>query len=306
MTAAINLTCEYRADRVAIAEPTQILRSGKSLTLKATATCESGHLATNQKFYWESSDPNVAWVNEANGKVTAMDVDEIATVTITAYSMDSWEQDEIQLTVHPRQAYRAELIAQGFLLPNGTNVTIPIDSNGDRDLFARMYVSDPASELYGTYLTEENAEVTWTSSNKKVAEVDETGTMLLKSTGKTNITASFRVTINGKTTTVSTKIALTVLRPIRQLTVAKKVAGQELISGKKLQLVAAVNADASNKKVTWTSSDPAVAKIAMTPTLPGTIRYISPLTGGLPHQCAHWFAMTAFFMAMTENSNRIV
>ena len=25
----------------------------------------------------------------------------------------------------------------------------------------------------------------------------------------------------------------------------------------------------------------------------GACRYISPLTGGLPHQCAHWFAMTA-------------
>ena len=30
------------------------------------------------------------------------------------------------------------------------------------------------------------------------------------------------------------------------------------------------------------------------PRFSGDIRYISPLTGGLPRQCAHWLAMTAF------------
>ena len=29
----------------------------------------------------------------------------------------------------------------------------------------------------------------------------------------------------------------------------------------------------------------------------GAIRYISPLTGGLPHQSADWFAMTGYFEA---------
>ena len=32
---------------------------------------------------------------------------------------------------------------------------------------------------------------------------------------------------------------------------------------------------------------------ATTPTLLDGYRYISPLTGGLPRQCAHWLAMTA-------------
>ena len=41
------------------------------------------------------------------------------------------------------------------------------------------------------------------------------------------------------------------------------------------------------------------------PTGRGTLRFLVVIviwflsTGGLPHQCAHWFAMTAFFMAMT-------
>ena len=35
----------------------------------------------------------------------------------------------------------------------------------------------------------------------------------------------------------------------------------------------------------------------------GAIRYISPLTGGLPHQSADWFAMTAFFECAFSNNN---
>ena len=34
-------------------------------------------------------------------------------------------------------------------------------------------------------------------------------------------------------------------------------------------------------------------QIAVTPPFFVTFRYISPLTGGLPRQCAHWLAMTA-------------
>ena len=34
-------------------------------------------------------------------------------------------------------------------------------------------------------------------------------------------------------------------------------------------------------------------------------RYISPLTGGLPRQCAHWLAMTAFFRVRTRKQQFI-
>ena len=35
----------------------------------------------------------------------------------------------------------------------------------------------------------------------------------------------------------------------------------------------------------------------------GAIRHISPLTGGLPHQCAHWFAMTGNLQCSLSNTN---
>ena len=37
----------------------------------------------------------------------------------------------------------------------------------------------------------------------------------------------------------------------------------------------------------------------------GAIRYISPLTGGLPRQCSHWLAMTAFFRVRTRKQQLI-
>ena len=39
------------------------------------------------------------------------------------------------------------------------------------------------------------------------------------------------------------------------------------------------------------------------PHFSGAIRYIFPLTGGLPHQCAHWFAMTGNLQRTLSNNN---
>ena len=40
-----------------------------------------------------------------------------------------------------------------------------------------------------------------------------------------------------------------------------------------------------------------------TPILPGAFRYIFPLTGGLPHQSADWFAMTGNLGRIPTNTN---
>ena len=39
------------------------------------------------------------------------------------------------------------------------------------------------------------------------------------------------------------------------------------------------------------------------PELVGACRNIVRLTGGLPRQCAHWLAMTAFFESTSTNTN---
>ena len=49
---------------------------------------------------------------------------------------------------------------------------------------------------------------------------------------------------------------------VRSIAISQKVPGAYLFSGKTLQLTASTNADATNKKVTWTSSDPLAAKVS--------------------------------------------
>ena len=260
LTAKFSLNVAYRVHSVKIAEPADTnLRSGKSLTLKASALREDGTLATSQKMIWLSSNPDVATVS-ASGKVTAKNVTTNTQVTIKAASQESI-YDEITLTIRPKSAYQMSLFRQGVAAP--AKQTVPMDLCPivlKDEMKALMYVSDPASDDDGQQL--EVQEAAWTSSNKKVAEFDEAGNLLFKQPGSTNITASFVVNVNGRDTTVSAKVSVKVVNSVRSLTVSQKVAGQELVSGKKLQLVAEVNSDASNKKVTWTSSDPAVAKVS--------------------------------------------
>lgn len=266
LTAKFTLTVMYYVDRVEITAPAGCdLRGGKSLTLKATAWSDREGLesvrASNQKVYWESSNPEAATVT-ASGKVTAKNVTENTTVTITARSAWDWNVlDEITLTIRPRQAYQLSFTCFGE--PVGSTLTLPLASEGDNffPLQLRMYVSDPdAGELDGTYVEVESP--TWTSSSQKTAVVYQDGMLQLVGTGNASITARHTVSVNGKDTAVTAKFTLKAVRPVKALTIAQKVSGAHLFSGKTLQLTAAVNTDATNKKVTWTSSDPAVAKVS--------------------------------------------
>ena len=99
--------------------------------------------------------------------------------------------------------------------------------------------------------------ITWTSSNKKIATVDANGKVKGLKAGKVTITATCTANKKAKATctvTVSSKVLST--------SVSLSKTSLSLDCGKTATLKASVKpAKASNKKITWTSSDKKVATV---------------------------------------------
>lgn len=100
----------------------------------------------------------------------------------------------------------------------------------------------------------DNKTLAWTSSNTKIATV---------SNGVVKGVKAGRVIITAKTTdgsNISATCTVTVKQPITRISLSKKAT---MYTGKKLTLKAKVNpANASNKALTWKSSNTKIAKVA--------------------------------------------
>lgn len=220
-------------------EKTATMTAGGTLQLSATVKPEN---ATEQGVTWESSDNSVATVS--NGTVTAKNVTEKKTVTITAKSVSNEEKsDSITITVNPVAVSKVEL--------NQTS--------------ANMTVGGNTLQLTAT-VTPENAankEVTWSVENTEGSEVvslsGTTGnsiTVTAESGGKATITA----TAGGKTATCE----VTVTVPVTGVTIKDSSenttsATMTLSEGTTttLQLTATVTPpNATNNTVTWSVENP--------------------------------------------------
>lgn len=100
----------------------------------------------------------------------------------------------------------------------------------------------------------DNKTLAWTSSNIKIATVSN-GVVKGVKAGRVIITAK---TIDGSN--ISAKCTVTVKQPVTRISLSKKAT---MYTGKKLTLKAKVNpANASNKALTWKSSNTKIAKVA--------------------------------------------
>ena len=218
------------------AEKTQI-RSGEKLQLTAS---EAG------KFTWTSGDAAVVTVS-SSGKVTAKTVYENTDVTITATAKDgSGKTASLKLTVSPKLDETL-----GILL-NGTNVTaktytVDVDRVESVTVAAAVYNAAEAAYSYP-------ADAVLTSSNKKAADFEE-GKLVIKDTGKTNITAK----VGGK----SVKFALNVVRYADTVELTGKT--DWLLAGKNQTLKAnltSASGKITDKTLLWASSNEDVATVS--------------------------------------------
>lgn len=262
--ASVKIQVGSLTKSVAVAEPeTTVLRAGKSLTLKATTEPVKPTVPGVTFRLVDSADSAYATVTAA-GKVTAKNVNEPHVVQIQAVSKDAAQvkSNIITLTILPKAD-------QSLILKAGedyvTKTTLARNVNETVSLKAfTLTVADGKAE-------EAEAEVTWKSSNGKVASVDENGTVTCLKSGSATITAT-----SGK---VKATVTIKVTGLVKGITVTTKKAADSLTlaSGKTLALKANVEpANASNKAVTWSITDgSAYARISSS----GVITANKDLTG---------------------------
>lgn len=237
-SASVKVQVGLLTQSVTITEPeTTVLRSGKSLTLKAT-TEPVKPTVSGVTFHLVNSADSVYATVAANGKVTAKTVNEPHAVQVVAASKDGQAKSEpITLTILPKSN-------QTLILKSGTDYVTKttLIRNIGETIALKAYTLDVSSEV-PTEVEAEN--VTWKSSKTKVATVDEAGKIECLAKGKATISAL----VDGK---VQATVTVSVTTLVESLTIGSKTGTFTVASGKKLNLTAAVApAEAANKAVTW-------------------------------------------------------
>lgn len=241
-SASVKVQVGLLTQSVTITEPeTTTLRSGKSLTLKAT-TEPVKPTVSGVTFHLVNSADSVYATVAANGKVTAKTVNEPHAVQVVAASKDGQAKSEpITLTILPKSN-------QTLILKSGTDYVTKttLIRNIGETIELKAYTLDVSSEV-PTEVEAEN--VTWKSSNAKVATVNETGKVSCNAKGKATISAL----VDGK---VQATVTVSVTTLVESLTIGSKTGTFTVASGKKLNLTAtAAPAEAANKAVIWTITE---------------------------------------------------
>ena len=233
----LSATCKVTvvataATGISLNKTTASLKANETVTLTATVTPST---ATNKSVIWSSSNTSVATVS-STGVVTAKAV---GTATITATTTDgSNKTATCQVTV-------VETPATGISL---NKTTASLKATETVTLTATIKPS-----------TATNKNVTWKSSNTSVATVSSTGVVTAKAVGTATITAT---TADGSNLSATCKVTV-VETPVTGITLNKTTAS--LKANETVTLTATVTpSTATNKSVTWSSSNTSVATVSST------------------------------------------
>ncbi len=224
--AIIEVSVIRPASSVTLGFSSITLAAGKKKTLEATVKPLT---ATEKTVTWKSSDTKVATVSSA-GVVTAVGA---GTAVITCTSTDGYASTTCKVTVtQPTTGIKAEK----------SKVTVKI---GTPYTLKATVTPDTAS----------NKTVVWTTADSKIATVTAEGVVSGVKVGKVKITAR---TADGLH---SAEITVNVEKPVKSVSLNKT--SLTINVGKTSVLTATVKPkSASDKEVTWTSSDNDVLKVS--------------------------------------------
>ena len=233
LTASCNLNVEARfieVTGISLDHSELNLTEGDTAWLNATVFPED---ATDRTLTWTSSDESVVRVSE-NGEVTAVAPGN-ATVTVTASNGLS---ASCSVTVTARVIAVTEVVLD--------NTSLEMTEGDTASLTATVNPADATDKT-----------LTWTSSDSSVASVSENGEIQALKAGTATITVS---SANGKTATC----VVTVAKKIIEVTsVSFDQTKLDMTEGDTATLMATVNpSDATDKTLTWTSSDASVASVS--------------------------------------------
>ena len=232
---------EVKVSSVSLNKSSLSLKVGGSETLVATVLPAN---ATNKNVTWSSSNENVASV--ANGVVTALSAGE-ASITVT--TEDGNKTATAIVTVKDDTAPVDDPVAVTSVSLNKSSLSLKV--GGSETLVATVL---PANAT--------NKNVTWSSSNENVASVAN-GVVTALSAGEASITvttedgnktATAIVTVKDDTAPVDDPVAVTSVS-LNKSSLSLKVGGTETLTATVLP------SNATNKNVTWSSSDTTVATV---------------------------------------------
>lgn len=221
-----------QVDSVSIDQGDSRLSLNESITLTATVEVKSG---ASSQVSWKSADRGIAIVDSITGKVTPVAAGQ---VEITAISKgDSEQTDSLTLSIYQHP------VVVGVVIP-GDPVVLEIGE-------AHTYSAE-VEALGGA-----SREVTWESSNARVATVDaSSGVVTAVGGGSASITA---VSVDSPDKYASSVIS--VLRP-KVNSISVDQADQALWLGDNLTLSATVTVTSSaSQKVTWVSNNTSVSEV---------------------------------------------
>ena len=233
----------YKVTEVKLDKDSLSLEVGGTATLTATVEPDN---ATNKNVTWTSNNTDVATV--VDGIVTAVAP---GTATITVTTADGGFTDTCQVTVTA-----ATVPVSGVTL-NKTALSLPV---GGTETLTATVAPDNAT----------NKNVTWSSDHESVATVDATGKVTAVGAG----TATITVTTVDQSKTATCEVTVTAA-PVPVSGVSLNKDSTSLTVGDTETLTATVKPeDATNKAVTWTSSNSTVATVdqngVVTAVAPGT------------------------------------
>jgi uncharacterized protein YjdB/Leucine-rich repeat (LRR) protein len=223
-----NYTCgstPVPATEVILDKTTATVVVNKTVALTATVKPDN---AANKSVAWSSSNTAIATV-DSKGIVTGVNA---GTATITAKAVDGGAEAKCIITVIP-QATLITLDKAAATVETGKTVALTATVKPDNA---------------------PNKSVAWSSSNNAIATVSSSGIVTGVSAGTATITAK---AVDGG---AEAKCIITVVTPVTLITLNKATATIEL--DKKIGLIATIKPDnATNKAVTWSSDNSAVATV---------------------------------------------
>ena len=238
---------------ITLSQTSLLLGEGATATLTATVTPEN---ATDKTVTWSSSDESVATVS-GDGLVTGVKEGK-AVVTATAGEKNA----QCEVTVQKGVVEVTEITL------SQTNLTL---TEGETAALTATVLPTDATDKT----------VTWISSNPSVATVSDAGLVTAVLEGTTTITAS----AGGKTAQCTVTVEKAFIA-VTEVTLSQS--SLILDEGATAQLIATVlPTDATDKTVTWSSSNPSVATVSdglVTAQQEGTT-LITASAGGQSAQC---------------------
>ena len=217
---------------VSLSKSSITLEIGQSSTITASVLPSN---ATNKTITWSSSNSNVAKV-DGSGKITAINE---GSAVVTARSNNG---KSASITVTVKKSSSLNVAVTGVSLSKSS---ITLETGQSSSVTASVLPSNAT-----------NKTITWTSSNSNIAKVDGNGKITAVSPGKATITATSN---NGK----KASLTVTVNAPLIAVTgVSVSKSSVQLEVGSSTTVTASVSpTNATNKTITWTSSNSAIAKV---------------------------------------------